>query len=125
MLPSSTHANRRAAMPGAQQRKRHDVYQGLRRYKSAIGAYCGRHHVHHAEAVAGTHERATSADLLAPSGAKSGRWGVARSRQSGQSVRMGSIHHVKLPIVVRIATAGDVATMQAVEVEARQRFREI
>ena len=42
-----------------------------------------------------------------------------------QSVRMGSMDHVKLPIVVRKATAGDVASMQAVEVEARQRFREI
>ena len=38
---------------------------------------------------------------------------------------MGSMDHVKLPIVVRNATAGDVASMQAVEVEARQRFREI
>jgi ribosomal protein S18 acetylase RimI-like enzyme len=38
---------------------------------------------------------------------------------------MGSIDHVKFPIVVRNATAGDVASMQAVEVEARQRFREI
>ncbi len=33
--------------------------------------------------------------------------------------------HVKSPIVVRKATAGDVASMQAVDVEARQRFREI
>ena len=33
--------------------------------------------------------------------------------------------HVKLPIVVRKATAGDVASMQAVDVAARQRFREI
>jgi ribosomal protein S18 acetylase RimI-like enzyme len=32
---------------------------------------------------------------------------------------------VKLPIVVRNATAGDVAAMQAVDVAARQRFREI
>jgi ribosomal protein S18 acetylase RimI-like enzyme len=38
---------------------------------------------------------------------------------------MGSMDHVKLPIVVRNATAGDVASMQAVDVEARQRFREI
>ena len=30
--------------------------------------------------------------------------------------------HVKLPIVVRKATAGDVASMQAVDVVARQRF---
>jgi len=33
--------------------------------------------------------------------------------------------HVKLPIVVRKATAGDVASMQAVDVVARQRFRDI
>ena len=33
--------------------------------------------------------------------------------------------HVKLPIVVRKATAGDVASMQAVDVAARRRFREI
>jgi hypothetical protein len=33
--------------------------------------------------------------------------------------------HVTLPIVVRKATAGDVASMQAVEVAARQRFRAI
>jgi ribosomal protein S18 acetylase RimI-like enzyme len=32
---------------------------------------------------------------------------------------------VKLPIVVRNATAADVASMQAVDVAARQRFREI
>ena len=38
---------------------------------------------------------------------------------------MGSMDHVKLPIVVRNATAGDVASMQAVQVEAIQRFREI
>jgi ribosomal protein S18 acetylase RimI-like enzyme len=38
---------------------------------------------------------------------------------------MGSMDHVKLPIVVRKATAGDVASMQAVDVVARQRFREI
>ena len=38
---------------------------------------------------------------------------------------MGSMDRVKLPIVVRKATAGDVASMQAVDVEARQRFREI
>ena len=38
---------------------------------------------------------------------------------------MGSMDDVKLPIVVRDATAGDVASMQAVDVEARQRFREI
>src|SRR5262245_64460244 len=38
---------------------------------------------------------------------------------------MGSMDHVELPIVVRNATAGDVASMQAVDVAARQRFREI
>jgi hypothetical protein len=32
---------------------------------------------------------------------------------------------VTLPIVVRNATAGDVASMQAADVEARRRFREI
>jgi hypothetical protein len=35
-----------------------------------------------------------------------------------------SMDHVRLPIVVRNATAGDVASMQAVDVTARQRFRE-
>ena len=44
---------------------------------------------------------------------------------SGESVRMESMGHVKLPIVLRKATAGDVASMQAVDVAARQRFREI
>ncbi len=44
---------------------------------------------------------------------------------SGQSVRMESMRHEMLPIVVRKATAGDVASMQAVDVAARQRFREI
>ena len=38
---------------------------------------------------------------------------------------MESVDHVRLPIVVRDATAGDVASMQAVDVAARQRFREI
>jgi ribosomal protein S18 acetylase RimI-like enzyme len=38
---------------------------------------------------------------------------------------MGSTDHVELPIVVRNATADDVASMQAVDVVARQRFREI
>ncbi len=33
--------------------------------------------------------------------------------------------HVKLPIAVRNATADDVVSMQAVDVAARQRFREI
>jgi GNAT superfamily N-acetyltransferase len=33
--------------------------------------------------------------------------------------------HVKLPILVRNATAGDVASMQGVEVAANERFREI
>ena len=46
-------------------------------------------------------------------------------RQFGHSVRMEPMSHVKLPIVVRQATAGDVASMQAVDVAARQRFREI
>ena len=40
-------------------------------------------------------------------------------------VRMEPMSHVKLPIVVRKTTAGDVASMQAVDVAARQRFREI
>ena len=40
-------------------------------------------------------------------------------------MRMESMDQVKLPIVVRSATAGDVASMQAVDVAARQRFREI
>ena len=38
---------------------------------------------------------------------------------------MGSMDHVKLPIAVRDATADDVVSMQAVDVAARQRFREI
>jgi ribosomal protein S18 acetylase RimI-like enzyme len=38
---------------------------------------------------------------------------------------MGSTDHVTMPIVVRNATADDVASMQAVDVAARQRFREI
>ena len=38
---------------------------------------------------------------------------------------MGSMDRVDLPIVVRKATAGDVSSMQAVDVAARQRFREI
>jgi ribosomal protein S18 acetylase RimI-like enzyme len=38
---------------------------------------------------------------------------------------MGSIDHVKLPIVVRNATADDVVSMQAVDVAARQRFRAV
>jgi ribosomal protein S18 acetylase RimI-like enzyme len=38
---------------------------------------------------------------------------------------MDSMDHAKLPIVVRNATAADVAWMQAVDVAARQRFREI
>src|SRR4029077_18575304 len=48
-----------------------------------------------------------------------------KRRAIGQSVRMGSMDHVKLPIVVRKAMAGDVASMQAVDVEARQRFRDV
>jgi ribosomal protein S18 acetylase RimI-like enzyme len=38
---------------------------------------------------------------------------------------MASMGNVELPMVVRYATADDVASMQAVDVEARQRFREI
>ena len=38
---------------------------------------------------------------------------------------MGSMDYVTMPIVVRNATVDDVASMQAVDVVARQRFREI
>jgi hypothetical protein len=48
-----------------------------------------------------------------------------RARHNGQSVRMGSTDYVTMPIVVRNATADDVASMQAVDVAAGQRFREI
>ena len=53
------------------------------------------------------------------------RSGRTRVSLYGQTVRMGSMDHVNVPIVVRNATAGDVASMQAVQVEALQRFREI
>ena len=67
-----------------------------------------------------------TADLRAAVGGHCLTLGVmARTRQSGQSVRMGTMDHVELPVVVRKATAGDVASMQAVHVVALQRFREI
>jgi ribosomal protein S18 acetylase RimI-like enzyme len=42
-----------------------------------------------------------------------------------QRMHVDSTDRVKLPIVVRNATAGDVASMQAVQVDALQRFRDI